>query len=253
VRADAEADPRSTTTGSRASRFVAAALESLLNAIDANDPETGAHVRRVATYALILADAAALPDDQRRIVEHVALFHDIGKIHEAIYDIVHDGRSLGADQRIAIATHPARGARVLSPLRRFYPALPEGILAHHERWDGRGYPRGASGARIPIAARIVAIADTFDAVTYGRRYRERASVGFARDVILDGRGSQFDPEMVDLFAFPPVFHEIVVARRRMSRWKERVQRRRSSDAEEPVSDLAFRWRPGRRGGAARRG
>jgi putative two-component system response regulator len=121
-------------------RFVAASLEMLLNAIDANDAETGAHVRRVATYALVLADAADLTEHEQRVIELVALFHDIGKIHGALFDIVHDDATLTPADRRAIATHPQRGATVLAPLRGSYPELPEGVLSHHERWDGGGYP-----------------------------------------------------------------------------------------------------------------
>src|SRR3954469_22464244 len=124
-----------------AERFAAASLETLLNAIDANDANTGAHVRRVAAYALILADAADLSAHECKSIERVALFHDIGKIHEALFDIVRENDSLSPAERRRIATHPAVGASVLEPLRVFYPDLPDGVLAHHERWDGTGYPR----------------------------------------------------------------------------------------------------------------
>src|SRR5206468_12963988 len=133
-----------------AERMAAAALESLLKAVDANDPDTGAHVRRVAAYALTLADAATLPDYEKRTIERVALFHDIGKIHEALFDIIHDHAKLNPTERRAIATHPARGARVLEPLSGFYPDLSDGVLSHHERWDGHGYPRHLKGRRIPL-------------------------------------------------------------------------------------------------------
>jgi putative two-component system response regulator len=232
-------------------RLAAAALETLLNAIDANDATTGAHVRRVATYALILADAAGLPKHDRKVVEHVALFHDIGKIHEALFDIIHDDKKLTPAERRAIATHPLRGAKVLSPLRSFYPELQEGVLSHHERWDGTGYPRRLKGRRIPISARIVAIADTFDAVTHSRRYRPAQSIGMGRRVILEGRGTQFDPELVDLFVIPPVFDRIVAAAETMKHWREPVHQRSSGRDEENVPDITFRWRPARRGGPAR--
>src|SRR5205085_9253223 len=137
-----------------------------LNAIDANDAETGAHVRRVAAYALVIADAAELNDTERRLVEQVALFHDIGKIHEALFDIIHDHKKLTASERRAIDTHPQRGADVLAPLCGFYPELPAGVIAHHEHWNGQGYPKQLKGRRIPLCARIVTIADTFDAITY---------------------------------------------------------------------------------------
>src|SRR5215213_7359371 len=120
-----------------AERFAAAALETLLNAIDANDPETGAHVRRVAAYALILGEAAELSEHECKSIERIALFHDIGKIHEALIDIVRDDQPLTPADRRAIATHPAVGAKVLEPLKGFYPDLADGVLSHHERWDGK--------------------------------------------------------------------------------------------------------------------
>ena len=119
-----------------AERLGAATLETLLNAIDANDATTGAHVRRVANYSLILAEAADLNESTRRSIERVALFHDIGKIDEAVSDIFHDDTGLTPAERRAVRTHPRRGADVLAPLSHFYPDLPEGVLSHHERWDG---------------------------------------------------------------------------------------------------------------------
>ncbi|MDQ6635359.1 MAG: HD domain-containing protein [Gemmatimonadota bacterium] len=234
-----------------AERIAAGALESLLKAIDANDPDTGAHVRRVAAYALVLADAAALSDHERRSVERVALFHDIGKIHEALFDIVHEDRKPTPAERRAILTHPQRGADVLAPLSGFYPDLPDGVLSHHERWNGSGYPRHLKGRRIPLSARVVAIVDTFDAITHRRRYRDGSSAEKAKEVILEGRGTQFDPELVDLFVFPPVFARILETERDVARWREPVQQRRTGEDEEQVPDISFRWRPGRSGTRAR--
>jgi putative two-component system response regulator len=226
-----------------AERFAAAALETLLNAIDANDAETGAHVRRVATYALILAEAAGLDGHDERAVEQVALFHDIGKIHEALFDIIHDHRKLTPAERREVITHPRRGADVLAPLEAFYPELPAGVLSHHERWNGAGYPRGLKGRRIPLSARIVAIADTFDAITHSRRYRAERSAEMARDIILAGRGTEFDPELVDVFVLPPVFSKIAAAERRVEHWKVPVKQRKTGEAEGQVPDITFRWRP----------
>jgi len=237
-------------------RFAAASLESLLNAIDANDAETGAHVRRVAAYALILADAADLSKHDCKSIERVALFHDIGKIHEAIEDIVRDTDSLSPAERRAIAKHPSVGASVLEPLRGFYPDLPDGVLAHHERWDGKGYPRGLKGPLIPLSARVVAIADTFDAITHERPYRSGQSATVARRAIMDGRGKQFDPDLVDLFLFPPVYARVVRAEQSLEEWKPPVQKRRTtreddSREEDTVPDITFRWRPGRHGARER--
>jgi HD-GYP domain-containing protein (c-di-GMP phosphodiesterase class II) len=232
-------------------RFAAAALETLLNAIDANDPETGAHVRRVAAYALILGEAADLSEHECKSIERVALFHDIGKIHEALFDIIHDEDTLTASDRRAIATHPAVGASVLEPLRGFYPDLPDGVLAHHERWDGKGYPRGLKGRRIPLSARVVTIVDTFDAITHRRRYRDGRPADVARQALVDGRGTQFDPELVDLFLFPPVYSRVTNAERELTEWKPPVQKRRAGREDENVPDITFRWRPGRPGSHAR--
>jgi putative two-component system response regulator len=227
-----------------AERFAAASLETLLNAIDANDAQTGAHVRRVATYALVIADAAGLRPRQRQTVERVALFHDIGKIHEALFDVTHDETMLTPESRRAIATHPRRGATVLAPLRGFYPELADGVLSHHERWDGGGYPRGLRGRQIPLAARIVTLADTFDAITRRRRYRDARGARHAANAIAAERGRQFDPELVDLVLLPPVWERIVSAHRAAHRRRGARRERRAGRHENPVPQIKFRWRHG---------
>jgi putative two-component system response regulator len=222
-------------------RLGAAALETLLDAIDANSPETGAHVRRVAHYALVLADFADLDDRECHAVERVALFHDIGKIDGAVSDIVELASSLTPDEREAIRTHPQRGADVLKPLDAFYPELSRGVLAHHECWDGSGYPHGLSGTAIPIAARIVTIVDTFDAITHTRSYSAAKSVAAASEIISRGRGAQFDPELVDLFLSPPVMEKILesVEAAPQPRTSDKP---RSSSPKHETPDINFRWR-----------
>jgi putative two-component system response regulator len=231
-----------------AERFAAASLETLLYAIDANDAQTGAHVRRVATYSLILADAAGFDEHQQKAIERIALFHDVGKIHSALFDIIHDDAALTPSERRAIATHPDRGAQVLSPLDGFYPELSNGVRSHHEKWNGTGYPRQLKGRRIPLEARVVSIADTFDAVTHHRRYRNGQNVEVGKQVILEGRGTQFDPELVDLFTFPGVFEQVIAAQQLVEKWREPIRQRRTGRDEENVPDITFRWRPGRHGG-----
>jgi len=227
----------------RAERLGAATLETLLNAIDANDATTGAHVRRVADYSLILAEAADLDEPTRRSIERVALFHDIGKIHEAVTDIFHDNTRLTPAERRAVRTHTRRGAEVLSPLSHFYPDLPEGVLSHHERWDGKGYPRRLQGRQIPITARVVAIADTFDAITHSRRYSSGRSTPEAEAVLLAGRETQFDPILVDLFLSPPVMEAIELSMASRHAPARKNQRRDKTRVGSPVPDLKFRWRP----------
>lgn len=225
-----------------AERFVAAALESILRAIDANDPETGAHLRRVAEYATILAEEAGLDGGARHRVERVALFHDIGKIDAALLDIVNEHHSLSAEEMQEIREHPRRGAEVLAALAPFYPELCEGVLAHHEWWNGNGYPRGLRAEAIPVEARLVALADTFDAITNNRSYRRGRSAEIAARAIADGRGTQFDPEFVDLMLLTPVFDRITEAMRRSRRPRARGRERRSGAPEHDVPNIIFRWR-----------
>lgn len=237
----------------RLERLGGATFEALLNAIDANDSVTGAHVRRVARSALILADAAGTDQRTRCAVERVALFHDIGKIHEALFDMIHDRSKLTPAERKEIETHPERGAEVLEPLAAFYPELPRGVAAHHERWDGTGYPRGLKGRRIPITARIVAIADSFDAITHSRRYSHARSLAEATEAILAERGGQFDPELVDLFLSPPIISDVAAAMREPSDAAPKASGKRHEGGEQlDVPDVTFRWR-GVKPGQRRRG
>ena len=225
-----------------AERLSAATMETLLKAIDANDAETGAHVRRVAAYALILGEAAGLDEHTLRSIERVALFHDIGKLHGALTDIFHDPSKLTPEERRAVRTHPQRGAEVLEALSAFYPELPKGVLAHHERWDGTGYPRGLKGKRIPLQARVVSIADTFDAITHRRRYSHARSFDEAVRVTAEGKGTQFDPELVDVFLSPPVHRKIEKAMRQAHSPRKKTENRRHGE-KKPGPDVTFRWRP----------
>ena len=225
-----------------AERLAAAVLETLLRAIDANDAQTGAHVRRVARYALILADATDLDERALRNVERIALFHDVGKIDEALFDIIHDDSNLTPAEREAVRTHPDRGANVLAPLAAFYPDLSTGVLSHHERWDGTGYPRGLRGAAIPLSARIVSIGDAFDAITYGRRYRSPQGAEEAAEKLMAGRATQFDPDLIDLFLSPPVFDQVMAALREDHGPRPRRVLRSATQAERSLPKLKFRWR-----------
>ncbi|MEO8910081.1 MAG: HD domain-containing phosphohydrolase [Gemmatimonadaceae bacterium] len=235
----------------RADRLSAATFETLLNAIDANDATTGAHVRRVASYSLILGEAAGFDEHTLHTIERVALFHDIGKLHEALTDIFHEPSKLSPEERRAVMTHPQRGADVLAPLATFYPDLPKGVAAHHERWDGSGYPRGLKGRRIPVQARVVAIADSFDAITHRRRYSHARSMAEATRAIVEGRGTQFDPELVDIFLSPPVREKIEKAMRHANSPKKKSGENRRRGGGQSADDVTFRWRPRARGPRSR--
>lgn len=235
----------------RTERLAAATLETLMNAIDANDEMTGQHVRRTAAYCLCLSEALALPEAEERKLERVALFHDIGKIHAALFDIVHEDDQLSPEERAQIATHAQRGAEVLEPLAAFFPELPAGVLAHHERWDGTGYPNALRGEQIPFYARAVAIADTFDAITHSRRYHQGEDFERAVAAIGEGRGTQFDPHLVDVFLSDDVQTAVRRAYQesrehgapRAGPPRHNERRTRKPDLEDSeVPDVQFRWR-----------
>jgi len=230
-------------------RLAAAALESLLHAIDANDPETGAHVRRVAVTSVVLARAADCNEVRQHRVERVALFHDVGKINGALYDALRGTTGLTATERRLIATHADRGAEVVAPLASFYPELPEAVRAHHEWWNGKGYPRGLRGTAIPLEARIVTIADVFDALTHRRRYKAALPRRRAEALIAEERGTHFDPDLTDLFLSPPVQEEIAEAQRAQAarpgarpRGGDRSDPRRQAGPRRYTPEVAFRWR-----------
>jgi HD-GYP domain-containing protein (c-di-GMP phosphodiesterase class II) len=223
-------------------RLGAAALEALLAAIDANNPETGEHARRVADYALERANAGHMDEKTRRSIERVALFHDIGKIDGALSDIVAETTRLTPREREAIMTHPETGAEVLRPLAGFYPDLPEGVLSHHERWDGKGYPRKLREEMIPLASRVVAIADTFDAMTHSRSYSRARSIDEATRVIAEGRGRQFDPALVDLFLSLPVRDYVERSVRVADAPRRAPGKRHGGKAADEIPDITFRWR-----------
>jgi HD-GYP domain-containing protein (c-di-GMP phosphodiesterase class II) len=174
-------------------------------------------------------------------VERVALFHDIGKMDGAITDIVSETKKLTPEERRALMRHPRRGAEVLRPLAAFYPDLPEGVLSHHERWDGKGYPRGLKRTAIPLEARIVAIVDTFDAITQSRPYSHARTMEEATRIISEGRETQFDPELVDLFLSPPVLDYVEKAMKR-ARSPKRVHGKRRGGSTSRVPDITVRWR-----------
>jgi putative two-component system response regulator len=230
-------------------RLAAAALESLLHAIDANDPETGAHVRRVAVTSVVLARAADCNEVRQHRVERVALFHDVGKINGALYDVLRGTTGLTGTERRLIATHADRGAEVVAPLASFYPELPEAVRAHHEWWNGKGYPRGLRGTAIPLEARIFSFADVFVAITGGCRYLAALPVRRADALIAAERGTHFDPDLTDLFLSPPVQEEIAEAQQAQEaqpgarpRGGARSDPRRQAGPRHDTPEVEFRWR-----------
>jgi HD-GYP domain-containing protein (c-di-GMP phosphodiesterase class II) len=175
-----------------------ATVRALSNAVEARDAYTGKHAERVAAYGLELARAAGSQLASDPEIEFGFLLHDVGKV--AVPDaILFKPEPLTAEERRLMERHPMVGWQILRDID-FLGAAKDVVRSHHERWDGGGYPDGLAGEDIPLAARIFAVADTLDALTTTRPYRGAHPFSRAREVILDGRGTQFDPAIVDVFA-----------------------------------------------------
>jgi putative two-component system response regulator len=172
-------------------------LVALASAVDAKDPATEHHCGRVADRAVRLARIAGLDAVEVEAIGYGAVLHDVGKIGIR-EDVLLKPGALTDEERTEMQRHPLIGAEILQPLRIGRLVSPI-VRAHHERWDGAGYPDGLSGEAIPMGARIVGIVDAHDAMTHDRPYRGRLSDGEAIEELIRNRGRQFDPELTDLF------------------------------------------------------
>lgn len=171
-----------------------ATLDALLTTLDRRSPETALHARRVARMSVILAERLGLSPDQRLDVERGALLHDIGKV--AMPDAIINKPGPLTESEIAIVwSHPQVGHDIVAVVPALRGAA-EVILASHERFDGKGYPRGLAGAAIPVGARITAVADVFDVLTSPRTYREPVSTASANAELARCAGTQFDPDVL---------------------------------------------------------
>jgi response regulator RpfG family c-di-GMP phosphodiesterase len=182
----------------RARRTFFSAVNSLVRTLEERDPCTAGHSVRVRHYALRLADAVCLGNRERQRLLLAAKLHDIGKIGipEAILN--KPGGLTGDEQRV-VSAHPIIGERILKPVVRSRAVL-AAVRGHHERLDGTGYPDGLKGAQIPLLARLLAVADCFDALTSARAYREALPVADALVVMRAGAGKHFEPEFVRALA-----------------------------------------------------
>jgi diguanylate cyclase (GGDEF)-like protein/putative nucleotidyltransferase with HDIG domain len=173
------------------------AVYALVSTVEARDSYTYGHSRKVNSYAVALAEAIGLSPDDVSKVSTAALLHDIGKI--GIPDkVLNKKGKLSREDWEAIKSHPRLGANIVGNIPNLVPCVSI-ILYHHERWDGSGYPEGLKGEQIPIEARILAIADSFQAMTSARPYRPALSLEEVLRELRQGAGGQFDPKLVKVF------------------------------------------------------
>lgn len=179
-------------------------IQGLARAIDKMDRYTAGHSDRVAYYAALLAKNLGLPLEDVEIVRQAALMHDIGKIG-CVLNLNRPGQLTQSEYDI-FKMHPGYGREILEPIKFLHKLVP-GVYCHHERWDGRGYPAGLARADIPLIARIISVADTYDAMTSDRSYRRAMPHEVAVHEITRCAGSQFDPDCAH-----PFLHAIEVDR-----------------------------------------
>jgi response regulator RpfG family c-di-GMP phosphodiesterase len=181
----------------RATNFFTHTSELLVSVLDSIDIFSQGQPRAVAAHADMLSRRLGMPENERRDVHFAALLHDIGKIKIPRHLLTEEGR-YHKEARAQMEAHPAFAVEMLKPITLWGEMLPL-VHFHHERWDGKGYPSRLSGEEIPVGARIIAVADAFEAMTKGRPYARALTVEEALVQLEEGAGTQFDPRIVGLF------------------------------------------------------
>jgi HD-GYP domain-containing protein (c-di-GMP phosphodiesterase class II) len=172
-------------------------IHALAATIEARDPYIYGHSRKVSRYAVALAEAAGLPVEKVSVINTAAMLHDIGKIGVPD-EVLNKTGKLDNESWKLIQAHPALSTTIVGHVASLVASLPA-ILHHHERWDGLGYPDGLKGSQIPVEARVLAIADAFDAMTSNRPYRSKLSYKKVMQELKQCSGTQFDPELIETF------------------------------------------------------
>jgi hypothetical protein len=184
-------------------------LELMVAAIEARDPYTSGHSRRVAANSRLIAEFLGLPRKQVERIFVAALLHDVGKIHEVFGPILSKPGRLTPTELEIMKTHSARGADLIQNVSQLKDIVPV-VRHHHENWDGSGYPDGVAGESIPLGSRIIMFADTIDAMMSDRPYRAALTPLQVRAELVRMRSQQFDPAICDVLLNNPLWQELFV-------------------------------------------
>jgi HD-GYP domain-containing protein (c-di-GMP phosphodiesterase class II) len=173
-------------------------LELMVKAIEARDPYTSGHSVRVSAMSRAIAAEMRLPYERVEQISTAALLHDVGKIHEKFAPVLRKEAKLTEDEHRLLQEHPIKSAELVGVISGFKGVVLDSVRSHHERWDGNGYPDGLKGDQVPLGARIIAVADTVDAMRTDRPYRPAATYEEAIRELERCRGAQFDPTIIDV-------------------------------------------------------
>lgn len=172
-------------------------IETLRHTVEAKDTYTRGHSDRVSSYSVLIGKEMGLSENDLKTLKIGGLFHDIGKIGVSDAILLKESK-LTDDEYSEIKNHPAIGKHILSNATIFQDLIPI-VYHHHERYDGKGYPKGLKGEEIPLLARIVGVADAFDAMTSKRSYRDELDIEYVKQEIARCSGTQFDPQIASIF------------------------------------------------------
>jgi len=172
-------------------------VEALVQALEAKDTYTSGHSERVGKLAVAMAEGLEMSEDKIQFLKYAAVLHDVGKIGVSEIILNKEGKLLDAEWE-AVRSHPVIGQTIIKGIKFLFD-IGEVVRHHHERYDGKGYPDGIKGIEIPLESRIIAVADTYDAITSDRSYRKGGTHDEAIEELKRVAGAQLDPELVEVF------------------------------------------------------
>jgi putative nucleotidyltransferase with HDIG domain len=185
-------------------------LQVMVKAIEARDPYTSGHSLRVSELSHMIALELGLPTRETEAIRTAALLHDVGKIHEEFAPLLRKESRLSEEETALMQTHSTKSAELVGIISKFRGFVQDSVRHHHERWDGKGYPVGLAAKDIPLGSRIILISDTIDAMTTDRPYRKRLPLEVVIGELQKCKGTQFDPELVDVVISSVAVRRLIV-------------------------------------------